>query len=108
MNIFKEERSEGTRVDRQNLPTQIYYPPKSAIPTQCASNKQNAGDRGRKSTLTNARSNIASFIDDDDAIFTAIDTETTREELDDGDDALFQGIETDLVTYTSRTEDNKG
>ena len=86
------------------MPTQI-YPPKGAISTHCTSNKQNAGDGGRKKTLSKARSNIASFIDDDDAIFTAIDTETIKEELDDSDDALFQGIDTDMVTYTSSAED---
>ena len=87
------------------MPTQIYYPSNGTISTQCTSNKQNAGDGGRNNTLSIARGNMAPFIDDDDdAIFTAIETETIKEELDDSDDALFQRINTDMVTYTSRAE----
>ena len=105
--LIQHERSEGTTVGRPNLPTQIYRPPKNAITTQNVSTRQNVvGGRGRNSALSNNRNNTASFIDDnDDAIFTSIDTEINREELDDGDDALFQAIETDLVAYTSGTED---
>ena len=88
------------------MPTQIYYPSNGTISAKCTSSKQNAGDGGRNNTLSIARGNMAPFIDDDDddAIFTAIETETIKEELDDSDDALFQRINTDMVTYTSRAE----
>ena len=59
-----------------------------------SSNPSNSSRGLSRSARNNVVKKETTFVDDDDAIFSAIDTEGIKEELHDGDDDIFQTIQT--------------
>ena len=74
------------------LPTQSYHQRKPEVRLNSSTHPNSSRSLGRKGG--NDVKKETTFTDEDDAIFSVIDTEEVKKELSDGDDDLFQAIET--------------
>lgn len=92
-NILTPESGSGSDMNAgiPKLPTQSYHQRKPEVKLNSSTHTNSSRSLGRKGANDVKKETI--FTDEDDAIFSVIDTEEVKE-LSDGDDDLFQAIET--------------